>query len=179
MIEIKIEAANGADARQQMLDLLGINGQLTATVKGSDLVAAQPLAELAKTGIEAQNSTVEETKPTEEAPKKKRRTQAEINAEREALEAASKAGEEQPAGEEAAGTDNEPDTSQEPAGPVAVTAEDLTKKAVELGRAGKRDAVLKTLEEQFGGATIAKKDGKPQLAPEQYQAVMDAFNAIG
>lgn len=208
-INITIEGVDGKDARQQLLNFLGAGQEglilpppegwsqaLTERLNKTDIdpivVQGKPYEEPKVNSPEylAAQSEITEKQPAEEQPKKKRRTQAEIAAEREALEHQSKTG-------LTSTDDNEPDTSQEPAGPVspeettveepvkadepasAITAEDLTKKAVELGRAGKRDEVLKTLEEKFGGATIAKKDGKPQLQPEQYQAVMDAFNGIG
>lgn len=179
-IKIEIEAANGADARQQMLDLLGINlgNSASPVVKQTKDEIDAKVHEMATAVKEHYEDTQRlEALRNEEKPEqtpRKRRTRAEI-------EAANTGVEEPPAAETNAQPAEE-ETEKKPAEEEigsSVTAEDLTKKAVELGRAGHRDKVLAVLADQFGGATIAKKDGKPTLAVEQYQAVMDAFNAIG
>ena len=119
------------------------------------------------------DTTEEVAKP--EQPTRKRRSQAEIKAESSEQTPPTDTVQEEPAKEEVPATDEpvKDETS------TAVTAEDLTKKCVELGRAGKRDAVLAMFEEKFDGATISKKDGKPQLTADQYEAVMAELNAIG
>lgn len=179
-INITIEAANGADARQQMLDLLGIktgSPALVATINSEDLKVALDRTTKSMEAVIVPLSQTDEAASTEEAPKpeqttRKRRSKAEIEA--EAL--AKNTGTEEPPASEAT---VEEETAPEEAKEVAITAEDLTKKAVELGRNGHRDKLMAVLETEFGGATISKKDGKPQLTPEQYPAVMEAFNAIG
>jgi hypothetical protein len=177
MITINFEAATGADLRKEMLDLLGISGTNTLSISGADIARIGQDKSVITTiegGVVTDIKEVEET-PKPETTTRKRRSKAEIEA--EAL-AANTGSEEPPASTENVETPVEETPVAEEAGGVAVTAEDLTKKCVELGRNGKRDLVLAVFEGQFGGATISKKDGKPQLTAEQYPAVMEALNAI-
>jgi hypothetical protein len=177
MIKIEFEAATGADLRKEMLDLLGI-GAINEPRK-EQFINQEIFDQIASQKEEA--STPEEA-PKTEPTTRTRRSKAQIAAEEAAL-AANTGSEEPPASTEnvavedsSASTENVEETPA--VEETKVTAEDLTNKAVELGRNGKRDEVFAVLAEKFGGATIAKKDGKPQLTPEQYPAVMEAFNAI-
>ena len=183
-IKIEFEAATGADLRKEMLDLLGI-GQgfigIDVARTGQDKSVIATVEDGVVTKVE-DVSPVETTK-AEEAPKpeqstRKRRSKAEIEA--EAALAASTGTEEPPASTGNATPEDDGITPIEGQDDTVstITAEDLTKKCVELGRGGKRDAVLAVFESQFGGATISKKDGKPQLTADQYPAVMEALNAI-
>jgi len=193
-IKIEFEAANGADLRKEMLDLLGISGTAATVIERADVLMKPNLdfvfpEEVQENMKKAQelDAKLNAVAAQEEAPKpeqttRKRRTKAEIEA--EAALTANTGTEEPPAAAENTKAVSEDDgitpiLDDEKTDVVpAVTAEDLTKKCVELGRAGKRDAVLGVFESQFGGATISKKDGKPQLTADQYSAVMDALNAL-
>lgn len=175
MIKIEFEAATGADLRKEMLDLLGLTGGEIVhkhIIEGHGLELEGNVEETTEASSTEQPKVVETSKP--EQATRKRRSKAEIEAEAAAL-AANTGSEEPPASTENATTPEETPAAEDEA---AVTAEDLTKKCVELGREGKRDAVLAVFETQFGGATISKKDGKPQLTADQYPAVMEALNAI-
>lgn len=186
MIKIEFEAATGADLRKEMLDLLGI-GQGFIGIDVARTGQAKSVIATVEDGVVTKLEDVSpvETTKAEEAPKpeqpiRKRRSKAEIEA---GALAANTGTEEPPASTENVDTpaednDQAQTLAQDNAEQNAITAEDLTKKCVELGRGGKRDAVLAIFESQFGGATISKKDGKPQLTADQYPAVMEALNAI-
>ena len=68
MITITVNSENGADARAELLDLLGVSGAI-----------------IAKAPVKPE-TPVEEIPATEEATTKKRRTKAEIEAEKKAAE---------------------------------------------------------------------------------------------
>lgn len=177
MITINFEAATGADLRKEMLDLLGIGqGFIGVDISraGQDKSVIATVEDGVVIGIKETETPAAEETPKPEQPTRTRRSKAQIEAEAKAL-AANTGAEEPPASTENVPA---PEETAEEQGEAAITAEDLTKKCVELGRDGKRDAVLAVFETQFGGATISKKDGKPQLTAEQYPAVMEALNAI-
>ncbi|MFA6087431.1 hypothetical protein [Mucilaginibacter sp.] len=192
MITINFGATTGADLRKEMLDLLGITvgnpavkqtkEEIDAKVHETAVLLKEAYDDTQRLEASRTEATKGEEAPKPEQPTRKRRSKAEIeaeaalaaNTEAEAALAANTGTEEPPAS-----TENvETPAAEEQTGEATITAEDLTKKCVELGRGGKRDAVLAVFESQFGGATISKKDGKPQLTAEQYPAVMEALNAI-
>ena len=179
MIEIKFEGATGAEIRKEMMNLLGLNNYFVGidpAVPGQDKSTEVTTENGVVTDVKIKEEIAPDETPKPEQTTRKRRTAAEVKAAETVKEEtpADTVKEEAPA--EEVKPEEAPATDAEPA---AVTAEDLTRKCVELGRAGKREDVLNVLETSFGGATIAKKDGKPQLTVDQYEAVMEALNAIG
>lgn len=159
MIKIELEFATGAEARQALTELLG-----TTTVKAEDLkirIGDEKPAE----NFEAPKMEVE--KPAEENVTKKRRTRAEIEAEKAAG---------QQIVEEATGVSeikSEPEENKV----SAVTKEMLQEKAVNLIRNSKKEKVVEVLK-SFGADSIAQADKNP-LKVEDYTTVMDELNKIG
>lgn len=88
-IKIEIEAANGADARQQMLDLLGVTGTTVVQLpvvfekKATEGATIVPLVN----NVEPAKEETVNDEPKPEQNKRSRRTKAEIEAEKAALEA--------------------------------------------------------------------------------------------
>lgn len=161
-IKIEIEAASGADARNQLLALLG-QGVLHLQVDNPNVEGA----------------AISEAPQTQESPapeeKKKRKTKAELEAEKQAATL-------QPGVVET--SQIEPEKSLEPETPAAntdkedaVTVEMVQQKAIELGRVGKRELCRGVLQ-TFGAESISAKGSDKPLKPEDYAAVLEAFNAL-
>lgn len=186
-INITIEAANGADARQQMLDLLGVktgSPALVTTINSEDLKVALDRTTKSMEAVIVPLLQTEENASAEDAPKpeqttRKRRSKAEIEA--EAL--AKNTGSEEPPASEATVDDTgmaeslEQDNAEQNTEPE-ITQESLTRMAVAIGRCGGRDLTLKLLKDEFNEATISKKDGKPTLTVEEYPAVVAGMQKI-
>lgn len=111
MIKIEIDAATGAEARLELLNLLGVSGILTAPVKQTKEEFEEKIHETAV----ALKENYEDTQRLEATREKgKRRTKAEIEAEKKTAE---------------------PDTSQAPEGPVDAEQAAKDKEAIETGAA--------------------------------------------
>lgn len=167
MINITIDCATGAEVREHLLAILGLTGQspvITTIAQPGMIIVDDPKPEA--TG-EAAKEFIAETV-------KKRRSKAEIEAEknRENLETA--VIKEQSEYEEAA---NQTGASQEQVVEHnAVTKEDLQKKAVELGRVGKKELCRAVLQ-KHGADSISTADKNP-LKLELYAIVLDEFNKL-
>lgn len=111
MIKIEIDAATGAEARLELLNLLGVSGTLTLPVKQTKEEFEEKIHETAV----ALKENYEDTQRLEATREKgKRRTKAEIEADKKAAE---------------------PDTSQAPEGPVDAEQAAKDKEAIETGTA--------------------------------------------
>ena len=161
MIKIEINAENGADARKELIDLLGLNtGELKATLGGSDpqIVVAFDRNKnvIVGDGVNTAAEIIEQQAAPEE--KKKRRTKAEIEAEK-----ANTGSEEPPATE----------VTPEPQTPAAeVTYPDLPalqRACAVLVRAGYKDDGI-NLVKTIGGA-----DSSKEVPEEKRQALIDAL----
>lgn len=163
-IIIELEGT-GAEARQQLLDLLG------QTDGPYEILQEKPKLEIVKD--EAINTQENPEKISEKEKNfgvtketRTRRTKAQIEAEAKAAENKVDLEEE-----------TIPESEEIPAAEAAtstVKIEDLQKKAVELGRAGKRDA-CKTVLVKYGAESLTKD--KP-LAPEHFEAVLAEFEKL-
>lgn len=168
MIKIEINAENGADARKELIDLLGLSTQTTwigvdSAVPGKDFSV--------KTTIEAGEVTnVERIEETAEQPaaeeKKKRRTKAEIEAEKAAL-AANTGSEEPPASAE--NTETLDNTQAEPSHPDLPA---LQRVCAIMVRAGYKADAVKIIE------TVGKAPNSADVLPENRQAVIDALTEL-
>ena len=165
MIKIEINAENGADARKELIDLLGFNtAELKAYIGGTEMQIALDrtkavVNELGKEGFtvtDGGTSAIEIVK--EEETKKKRRTKAEIEAEK-----ANTGSEEPPVTE----------VTPEPETPAAeVTYPDLPalqRACAVLVRAGYKDDGI-NLVKTIGGA-----DSSKEVPEEKRQALIDAL----
>lgn len=158
MIQITIDCVNGAQARKELLDLLTGNGALAVTID-------QPIITLENDRKISEPKTEEtaEQKPAEEnVPVKKRRTKAEIEAANSIDKEPEVMGDEPNDQAETMLQDNKDQVS-------TVTAQDLQKKAVELGRVGKRE-LCKAVLLKFGAEAITSLP-KP-LDPKHYAEVL-------
>jgi hypothetical protein len=159
MIQINLQFETGAEARKALTELLGGHEVSTEKVdKFLNSIKDEKIAE----NFETPKTEIEKTE------KPKRQTKAE-----KALEAA------KPAIEEQLGEmdiqDEEP-AKEEPKAST-ITKEMLQEKAVNLIRNGKKAEVTETIK-KFGADSISQADKNP-VKPEDYAALMDAFNAIG
>jgi hypothetical protein len=162
MIKIELEFPTGAEARQALMELLG----------GTIQIESKPEISIKDEKITENFDALK----TEEGQPRKRQTKAE-----KTLAAA------KPAIEEQLGTTNIQDgptieqaneEESETKQPVsAITKEMLQEKAVNLIRNGKKAEVTETIK-KFGADSISQADKNP-VKPEDYAALMDAFNAIG
>lgn len=168
MIKIEINAESGSEARGALLELLGLTGQsqvITNIASPGMIIIDDPKPEV----------TTEQAKEFIVETIKKRRTKAEIEAERLAAENTNAIPD---------GGDNAPEqqntvvkeTAQETTDATTVTVDDLKKKAVELGRVGKRELCRAVLQ-KFDAESISTPDKTP-LKPEHYAAVLDEFNKL-
>jgi hypothetical protein len=159
-IEIKFEGTTGAEARQELMALLGID--LSITISGKDL---QYVLERKETPAE-EIKTVEEIK-TEETVKGKRRTKAEIAAD-EAAKAQETPAQETPAQE----TPAQETPAQETPATTFPELVDLQRACAIIVRAGYKQK----------GIDIIKNTGKAatskDVAPELRQACIDELNAF-
>jgi len=159
MINITIDCATGAEAREQLMALLGAtDGPFTEIAIKDEKIAKN--FEIPKTEV------VKEEIPAG----KKRRTKAEIEAEKNGAPAADEIVPEGADIQEEAPVKEEPKAS-------AITKEMLQEKAVNLIRNGKKAEVTETIK-KFGADSISQADKNP-VKTEDYAALMDAFNAIG
>lgn len=165
MINITINAETGAEARGALLELLGLNGgELIATVKGASM---QFIAEREDAIV-----APPETAPAEAAPAettKKRRSKAEIEPEKTPVEKPTETFNDNVSD---VGTRNGEVVDDS----VVVTKEDLQKKAVELGRVGKKELCRAVLQ-KHGADSISTADKNP-LKLELYATVLDEFNKL-
>lgn len=177
MINITINAETGAEARGALLELLGLAGQLTACVDFTQL--KEQNAEVQKTfmqvaaidpGIIIGNGIHNGSELVETAVKK-RRSKAEIEAEKNAIDNGQEKVQEMVEAQTAAETKTE-----EPAAETTVTKEDLQKKAVELGRVGKKELCRAVLQ-KYGADSISTADKNP-LKLELYATVLEEFNKL-
>lgn len=161
MINITIDCANGAEARAQLMALLGAtDGPFTEISIGDEKIAENfeaPKMEVVKDEIAGENS----------APKK-RRTKAEL-----ALENAAPAIEKELAPDQTGG-----ENIQEDAVPkeTAITSDMLKEKAVELIR-GNKKTELTALVKSFGADSVATADKNP-IKPEDYARFLDELNKL-
>lgn len=172
MINITINAETGAEARGALLELLGLTGQSSVqTIIASPGMIIVDDPKLEATGEQAKEFVAETTK--------KRRSKAEIEADKAAavIENVQEAVEEQlkPTVDT---TDNDVAETQlqDNKDQVTVTKEDLQKKAVELGRVGKKELCRAVLQ-KHGADSISTADKNP-LKVELYATVLDEFNKL-
>lgn len=156
MINITIEGESASDVRKQIQELLGLIPATENPIKDEKI--AENFA-----GSETQVSETE--KPAEEIPAKKRRSRAEIDAEKNTPPASV---------EEKVADDIEASIEAEKTS--SVTKEMLQNKAVELIRLNKKPEVVALLK-KFGADSIAQ-DNKNPLKVEDYSAVMDELNKL-
>lgn len=165
MIKIEINAETGSEARGALLELLGLTGQSQViTTSRSNVVVEE-------TEIQLPPATEELPNPAEQ-PKTKRRTKAEIEAEKNAIESGQQKVQEMVETQQAA----EAKAPEETTDATTVTVDDLKKKAVELGRVGKRELCRAVLQ-KYDAESISTPDKTP-LKPEYYAAVLDEFNNL-
>lgn len=163
MIKIEIDAETGQEARNALLELLGLTGQ--TTISFADFPKHTRIVDDPKP-----EATTEQAKEFVVETLKKRRTKAEIEAEKLAAENANAIPD---------GGDNAPEqqnTIVKELDAATVTVDDLKKKAVELGRVGKRELCRAVLQ-KFDAESISTPDKTP-LKPEHYAAVLDEFNKL-
>lgn len=159
MIELKLEFATGIEMREALEQLL--NGSLVTT----KIRLPEPAIWVEKIAENFEAPKMEVVKPAEETTTKKRRTKAEIEAERLALEK-----QDGPIIEQA----HEGETEQPKAS--TVTKEMLQEKAVSLIRNGKKEQVTATIK-SFGADSISQVDKNP-VKLEDYPALLDKLNEI-
>lgn len=169
MIKIEINAETGSEARNALLELLGLTGQsqvITNIASPGMIIVNDPKPE----------ATTEQAKEFVAEMSKKRRTKVEIEAEKLALENANAI----PDGGDKAPEETKPTeetkTPEDTTDVTTVTVDDLKKKAVELGRVGKRELCRAVLQ-KFDAESISTPDKTP-LKPEHYAAVLDEFNKL-
>ena|ERR1700745_1658220 len=169
MIKIELQFETGAEARQALNELLGHG--LTTVIRGEDLkhqisIKDGKIAE----NFEAPKTEIEkEEKPAEEIPAKKRRTKAEIEAEKKAVTDSAE-DDIQSNQAETLAQDNKEQVK-------AVTKEMLQEKSVSLIRQNKKEEVVAAIK-SFGADSISQPDKSP-VKSEDYAALMDKLNAIG
>lgn len=174
MIKIEINAENGADARKELIDLLGLNnsGNLKATLNSQDLQLV--LNRTVSSAENQQPSQAEETtEQTPEPEKKKRRTKAEIEAEA----AKANTGSEEPPATEVEKSKNIFERKLEEIKTPEPTAEFPTLRDVQilsgtLVRAGYKDKAIELVK------TVGKAESTPAVAEENRQALIDAFKQL-
>lgn len=162
-IVITVNAENGADARKELIDLLGLNnsGNLKATLNSQDLQLV--LNRTVSSAENQQPSQAEEsTEQTPEPEKKKRRTKAEIEAEG----AKANTGSEEPPASEATVEEPEVKTDEFP------TLRDVQILSGTLVRAGYKDKAIELVK------TVGKAESTPAVAEENRQALIDAFKQL-
>lgn len=165
MITITVNSENGADARKELMELLGLvnAGTLTATIGGSKDPAILLVTERPDTiigdGVHSAAELVQEH-PAAEEPKKKRRTKAEIEAET----LAANTGTEEPPASEAEVVKEE--TVEFPA------LVDLQRVCAILVRAGYKDKGIELIK-TIGGADSSKDVAEAKRA--DVIAAMTAF----
>lgn len=167
MINITIDCATGAEARQQLMALLGATDGPFEQISIRDEKIAEnfepPKMEVLKDEIQGENS----------APKK-RRTKAEI-----AADAIAPAVGEALGGEVDIQSDNdvaETQAQDNKEASKAITADMLKEKAVELIRNNKKPEVT-ALVKSFGADSVATADKNP-IKPEDYVRFMDELNKL-
>lgn len=177
-IVITVNAENGADARKELIELLGLSsGELHASVRGTDLQISLDrtkgiINEAEKRGltvVDGGSSAIEviqEEQPAAEE-KKKRRTKAEIEAEKAAL-AANTGSEEPPASAETTAAPVE-EKSAEPSHPDLPA---LQRVCAIMVRAGYKADAVKIIE------TVGKAPSSADVLPENRQAVIDALTEL-
>lgn len=161
MIEIKIEASTGAEARQYLMDLLFNDTQPSIPVKA--VATKEQISEDVKA---LEESYQDLQKLAESREPKKRQTKAE----KQIAEAANSTPPESV--EEKVADDIQEEAPKE----SAVTVNMLQAKSVELIRGGKKEMVVAVIK-KFGGDSISQADKNP-LKVEDYSAVMDELNKL-
>lgn len=170
MIKIEINAENGADARKELIDLLGLVnvGTLTATLGGNDPAISLVTERLKKdVTIGDGEHTFEELKKEEavEPEKKKRRTKAEIEADK------ANTGSEEP-----------PATEVKQETPDYENSNDVTIKVPELKDLQRVCAILVRAGYKQNGIDFIKNVGGAESSVEvpegKRQAVIDAMTAF-
>lgn len=163
MINITIDCATGAEAREQIMALLG------ATSGPFEQIAIR----YEKIAENFESPKMEVVK--DENSGKKRRTKAEIEAEGlKKLNAAL-----DPADPEVKDIQDDginPETAPEKEASKAITADMLKEKAVELIRNNKKPEVT-ALVKSFGADSVATVDKNP-IKPEDYVRFMDELNKL-
>lgn len=167
-----MEFATGKEARQALEDLLGLTSQSSAILVANP-AQVQNWGEAAEAIKEAYDDQNRVEALRTEAPKTTRRTKAQIEAEKLAAEKAN----ETPAAETAPEESKPEETKPEETNPeTTVTKEDLQKKAVELGRVGKKELCRAVLQ-KHGADSISTADKNP-LKVELYATVLNEFNKL-
>jgi|SRR5579863_1673032 len=147
MIKIELQFETGAEAREALIELLGSTPVPEKRQPYTLPDGQETPQEIAETFLGS----------APEQEKKKRRTKAQIEA------------------DQAKQSDPSDDVQNEPASEEPkVTVEDLQKKAIELGRAGKKEdcrAILK----KYGASSISSDN---KLDPAHYAEVLAEFNEL-
>jgi hypothetical protein len=144
VIKIEINAENGADARKELINLLGLSSNQAVTISGADLpVQIERTTDTIIGDGEKTSAELIQEQPAAEEPKKKRRTQAEIKAE---VLAANTGTEEPPASEV---------TAEETPAAEFPDLVDLQRICAILVRAGYKDKGIELIK-KIGGADSSK-----------------------
>lgn len=176
MIKIEIEAANGAEAREQLMALLGNSTKnLTTTFSNDDrqfaLHGHKPIEEKQEEqSVEIKDLSTEAVAEGIKEVTKKRRTKAEI----EADNAAKATPAETPAAKEPANEEKSevPATEEQVNKPsVEAQCKELQTYAVTLARSGKREAGQKILA-KYGAKSFTAAE---PLAVKDYEAALVDF----
>lgn len=161
MIKIEINAENGAGARKELIDLLGLSGNQAVTISGADLsVQIERTTDTIIGDGEKTTAELIQEQPAAEEPKKKRRTKAEIEA--EAL-AANTGTEEPPATE----VTPEPETAAAEA--TFPDLPSLQRACAILVRAGYKEDGIRLVK------TIGGADSSKEVPEEKRQVLIDAL----
>lgn len=181
MQKVKFEAATGAELRQQMMDFLGLNGgqTISTVIKGSDISLLLDRSAESRIADDKVENTQETIQVTPETSTKKRRTKAEIEAEKNA---AANQNQEDQSDQPAVETETIVDVVAENVaetpkvegkkseGNSEITRPFLTEIVLAKGREGKKPAMLKLFAGfvQADGTTAVT--GLPTLDAKDYEA---------
>lgn len=166
MIKIELEFPTGAEARQALTELLG--GNINPIIRFQDLpIKDEKIAE----NFEAPKmEVVKDENVSGNSGKAKRRTKAEIEAEKNASAAI------EDNDENREGSADIQDDGINTEASKAITADMLKEKAVELIRNNKKPEVT-ALVKSFGADSVATADKNP-IKPEDYVRFMDELNKL-
>ena len=167
MITITVNTENGAEARKELLDLLGINTAAVESVDGFNYQITKEFNYIPVTGdpTVVLPSTVEE--PTAEKPKTRRKATAELKPETV---------------EGNTGSEEPPAADEAPAKEVKkLTLDDAKLAAAQLSRAGFRNEA-KEIAYKYAAMTDPNVDKEaslvPKIAPENYEAFIAEIEAV-
>lgn len=173
-IKIEIESASVAEMHEELKALLFGVAAGRPALRSSGQVEAPEKQGQGKTEVVAEPKEAQETpetKPEEAEPvKKKRRTKAEIEAEKAAKEA-EEAQQGEPETEEAEEEEAEEVPAKEEKAPAKITIHSLRELAVSKGSA-KKPLIAKILQNEFGGRTF------PNIDESEYPALYKKIEAL-